>query len=99
MRSEIDAELTDRRAQVLKIEERVLAKELEIERKLEELTRRDQGLADREEHIRQLQEELKSAKDDELKECFAPPGQARPAKLATKAGTGQFLHVWKQVKE
>ena len=37
LRSEIDAELADRRAQVLKIEERVLAKEDEIERKLEEL--------------------------------------------------------------
>jgi ribonuclease Y len=58
LRSEIDTELADRRAQVLKIEERVLVKELEIEKKLEELTRRDQGLADREEHIRQLQDEL-----------------------------------------
>ena len=62
LRSEIDTELTDRRAQVLKIEERVLAKELEVEKKLEELSRRDQGLADREEHIRGLQEELKEAK-------------------------------------
>src|SRR5262249_11861212 len=44
LRSEIDAELTDRRGQVLKIEERVLAKELEIEQKLNEHARRDQGL-------------------------------------------------------
>ena len=35
LRSEIDAELTDRREQVLKIEERVLAKEIEVEQKLE----------------------------------------------------------------
>ena len=68
LRSEIDSELTDRRAQVLKIEERVLAKELEVEKKLEELTRREQGLADREEHIRRLQDELKETKNAHLAE-------------------------------
>lgn len=36
-------------------------------------------------------------KGNELKECFAPPGQARPAKFAT-GGTSQFLHVWKRAK-
>jgi uncharacterized protein (TIGR03067 family) len=40
-----------------------------------------------------------AVKGDELKECFAPPGEARPAKFATKAGTNQFLHVWKRVKD
>jgi uncharacterized protein (TIGR03067 family) len=38
-----------------------------------------------------------AVKGDELKECFAPPGQARPAKFVTNAGTSQFLHVWKHV--
>jgi ribonucrease Y len=68
LRAEIDAELSDRRDSVLKIEERVLAKEEEIERKLVELSRRDQGLADRETHLRQLQEELKLAKQTEQAE-------------------------------
>ena len=62
LRAEIDKELVDRREAVLKIEERVLAKEEEIERKLLELGRKDQGLADREAHLRQLQEEMKQAK-------------------------------------
>ena len=62
LRAKIDAELADRRDSVLKIEERVLAKEEEIERKLVDLTRKDQGLADREGHLRQLQDELKQAK-------------------------------------
>jgi ribonucrease Y len=62
LRAEIDKELGDRREAVLKIEERVLAKEEEIERKLLELGRKDQGLADRETHLRQLQEEMKQAK-------------------------------------
>ncbi|HVS86298.1 MAG TPA: ribonuclease Y [Gaiellaceae bacterium] len=68
LRAEIDAELRDRRAQVLKIEERVLGKEAEIERKLVELARKDQGLADRETHLRQLQEELKETKNAELQQ-------------------------------
>jgi ribonuclease Y len=62
LRAEIDRELADRREAVVKIEERVLAKEEEIERKLVELGRKDQGLADREVHLRQLQDELKQAK-------------------------------------
>jgi ribonuclease Y len=62
LRAEIDTEHADRRSQVLKIEERVLAKEEDVERKLVELQRKDQGLADREVHLRQLQEDLKQAK-------------------------------------
>jgi len=61
LRADIDAEHADRRMQVLKIEERVLAKEEDVERKLVELQRKDQGLADREVHLRQLQDELKQA--------------------------------------
>src|SRR5579875_2155863 len=68
LRSDVDAELAGRRAQVLQIEERVLARELEVERKLEELSRRDQGLADREAHVRRLQDELKEAKNAQLAE-------------------------------
>jgi uncharacterized protein (TIGR03067 family) len=39
-----------------------------------------------------------AVKSDELNECFAPPGETRPAKFATKPETSQFLHVWKRVK-
>jgi ribonucrease Y len=68
LRAQIDAELADRRESVLKIEERVLAKEEDVERKLVELGRRDQGLADRETHLRRLQEEMKQAKQAEQAE-------------------------------
>src|SRR5918911_1327500 len=68
LRAEIEEEVQERRAQIVKIEERVLAKEEEIDAKLTELARREQGLADRETHSRQLQEELKQAKANELKE-------------------------------
>jgi ribonucrease Y len=68
LRAEIEQELKDRRAEIVKIEERVLAKEEDIDRKLTELDRRDQGLADRETHLRQLQEEQKAAREEQLEE-------------------------------
>ena len=82
LRADIDAEHADRRAQMLKIEERVLAKEEEIERKLVELDAQDQGLADRETHLRQLQDELKQAKAtqqsrDRARRRHDAPGGAR----------------------
>jgi ribonucrease Y len=66
LRTQIEAEVQDRRVQIVKIEERVLQKEEEIDDKLTELTRREQGLGDREVHVKALQEELKTMKDDEL---------------------------------
>jgi ribonucrease Y len=62
LRTEIGGELAARRETIVKVEQRVLAQEEEIERRLVELSRRDQGLADRETHLRQLQDELKQAK-------------------------------------
>ena len=62
LRAELDSEIQGRRDQIHKIEERVLAREQEIEAKLRELDRREQGVSDRETHARELQEELKHAK-------------------------------------
>ena len=66
LRTEIEGEVQDRRVQIVKIEERVLQKEEEIDAKLTELMRREQGLADREVHIKALQEELRDAQKGEL---------------------------------
>jgi ribonuclease Y len=63
LRAEIEQEVRDRRAQLTKIEQRVIAKEDEIDTKLTELTRREQGIADREVHLKTLQEELKQSKE------------------------------------
>ncbi len=62
LRSELEEELQERRTEVAKLEERLLAQEGEIERKLTELARREQGIADREAHTRHLQDELKESK-------------------------------------
>ena len=68
LRAEVDREAHERRAQITKLEERVLARQDELEEKLTELLRREQGLADRETHIKDLQRELKEAKDEEVRE-------------------------------
>jgi ribonucrease Y len=68
LRADVEHELKDKRSEIAKIEERVITKEEEIDRKLTELERREQGLLDREGHLKQLQEETKAAKDDQLRE-------------------------------
>ncbi len=68
LRAEIEDEVRGRRAQIGKIEERVISKEEEIDVKLTEIVRREQGIADREVHLKQLQEEFKQTKDLELRE-------------------------------
>ena len=68
LRAEIEAEVQDRREQILKLEERVLQREEELEGKLVELGRREQGIADRETHLKTLQEELKAAREGALSE-------------------------------
>jgi ribonuclease Y len=68
LRAEIEAEVQDRRLQIVKIEERVLQKEEEIDEKLTDLARREQGLGDREVHIKALQDELREAQQQALSE-------------------------------
>ncbi len=68
MRATIEEEVATRRSDTIKIEERLLAKEDDIDRKLTEMSRREQGIADREIHTRELQEQLKDARDKELGE-------------------------------
>ena len=68
LKGEAEQALQERRGQMAKLEERVLARQDELEAKLTELLRREQGLADREIHIKELQQQLKDAKDEEEKE-------------------------------
>ena len=55
LRSEIEREVQDRRVEIAKIEERVLSKELEVDARLTDLERTEQGLGDREVHVKALQ--------------------------------------------
>ncbi|MDX6535298.1 MAG: ribonucrease [Gaiellales bacterium] len=67
-RAEQERELGDRRAEIAKIEERVISKEESLTNRFDEIARRDQSVSDRETHARQLQEELKTARDQQLVE-------------------------------
>jgi ribonucrease Y len=68
VRAEVEQELRDRRSEIVKIEERVLTKEEEIDGKLTEFERREQSFADRETHLKQLQDELKATAEAQVKE-------------------------------
>jgi len=68
LRADLESELRERRDEVVKIEERVIAKEDDIDRKLTDLIRREQGVSDREVHLRQLQEDMKELKDSHRRE-------------------------------
>jgi ribonucrease Y len=68
LRAQIEDEVRDRRLQIAKVEERINQKESELDSTVVELSRREQGVADRETHVRELQEEIKAAKDSALKE-------------------------------
>jgi len=67
-RAELEEEMGERRAQAAELEARLRAKDGELESRLEELARREQGVADRETHLKQLQEDVKQAKARELLE-------------------------------
>ncbi len=66
LRSAVERELQDRRVEVAKVEERLVQKELEVDGRLTELERREQGLGDREVHVKALQEDLRDSHRDAL---------------------------------
>src|SRR6266508_2750318 len=67
LRAGIEAELHERRSQLARAEERMQTREEEIERKVVEIARREQGLDDREEASKQLHADLKEAKAEQLR--------------------------------
>jgi ribonucrease Y len=76
LRAELETELRDRRTEAIKAEERLGAMQQDLDQKAVELERREQGFADRETHVRQLQEELKAAKEAELRELERVAGMS-----------------------
>jgi ribonuclease Y len=68
LRADVERDLEARRAKAVELEQRLRMEQEELRRRLDELERREQGIADRETHVRELQEEQKAAKAQELKE-------------------------------
>jgi ribonucrease Y len=67
-RTEQERDLSERRAEIIKIEERLATNQGQLETTLDELARREQSISDREVHAKQLQEELKVARDAQVAE-------------------------------
>ena len=67
-RDEVEAELLERRGEIVRIEERVISKEEAIDAKLAELSRRDQRLDDRERELHHQRELLEQRKREHLRE-------------------------------
>ena len=68
LRGEVDQEVKDKQAEIIRIEARVLEKEEEIDRKLGGLGQREQELGEREGGLARLQVELEQAKDVHTRE-------------------------------
>src|SRR4030088_1617600 len=67
-RDEVEAELLERRGEIVRIEERVISKEEAIDAKLAELSRRDQRLDDRDRELDHQRELLEERKREHLRE-------------------------------
>src|SRR5215210_41038 len=63
LRAEIEEEVRAKRVEITRTEERIASLEHDLDRKLTELGRREQGVNDREVASKQLHEELKQAKE------------------------------------
>jgi ribonuclease Y len=68
LQGEVDREIAGKRAELAQLEGRLRSRESELEQRATEVARREQGIADRELHAKQLQDELKVAKERELTE-------------------------------
>jgi ribonucrease Y len=68
LRDQIDAELRERRAEIARIEERLITKEEALEVRLEEQAKRERSLEDRARNLDRESEKLKAAKRDQLRE-------------------------------
>jgi ribonucrease Y len=68
VRSAIDTELRERRAEIARIEERILSKEESLDVRLAELERRETSLGDRARNLDREAEKLKASKQTQLRE-------------------------------
>jgi ribonuclease Y len=78
LRAEIENEVRNRRSEIARTEERIATLELDLDRKLTELSRREQGVNDRELASKELHEELKRVKEQEQHVLEKLAGMTQP---------------------
>ncbi|HKG17564.1 MAG TPA: ribonuclease Y [Solirubrobacteraceae bacterium] len=105
VRSEIEAELLERRAEIARIEERVIAKEEAVDVKLADLARREQVAADRERELERQRDLLDQRKRDHVRELERVAGlsAAQAKQILLREVENQARHdaarVVRQVEE
>src|ERR671927_201523 len=62
-----DQELRERRAEIVRLEERILQREESLEARLADVAHREQSLADRERNAERLREEVRAARQEHLR--------------------------------
>jgi ribonuclease Y len=68
LRDQVEQELRERRAEMVRLEERILQREESLEAKLSDVGRREQSLTDRERELTRLAEQLRDARKEHLRE-------------------------------
>src|SRR5437867_204202 len=68
LREQVELELRERRAEIVRLEERILQREESLEVRLSDLARREQSLVDREQNVERLRSELREARQEQLRE-------------------------------
>ena len=85
-RDELEAELLERRGEIVRIEERVISKEEAIDAKLADLSRREARLDDRDRELDHQRERLEDRKREHVRELERVAGlSASQAKLVRRA--------------
>jgi ribonuclease Y len=68
LREQLEAELKERRAELVRLEERVLKREESIELRLDEIGKREQAMLDRERNAERLKEQLRESRREQMRE-------------------------------
>jgi ribonucrease Y len=94
LRTRLEDELRERRGEIARIEERNLQREESLERRLAELDRREQSLADRERNAEHLREELRERRREHMRELERLSGltQAQARQLLVREVEAEARH-------
>jgi ribonucrease Y len=68
LREQLEAELKERRAEIVRLEERILKREESLEARLADIARREQAMLDRERNAERLKEQLREARHNQMRE-------------------------------
>jgi ribonuclease Y len=102
LRKQLEEEHRARRAEIVRIEERILKREESLEARLAELSRREQALLDREQNAEHLKEELRQRRHDHLRELERISGltQAQARQVLVREVEAETRHeVGKLVRQ